>query len=41
MFLATRSPRWLRLAWRGIQVGILVSLVALGFFVLERFLLVL
>lgn len=39
-YLITRNPRWLRLAWRVLQVGILVALIALAFFALERFLLV-
>lgn len=41
MYLVTRNSRWLRFAWRGIQIGILICLFGLGFLVLERFLLVL
>lgn len=40
MYLLTRNPRWLRLAWQLLKVGLLLLLVFLAFFALERFLLV-
>ena len=40
MYLLTRNPRWLRLAWQLLKVGLFVLLVFLAFFALERFLLV-
>ena len=40
MYLLTRNPRWLRLAWQLLRVGLFVLLVFLAFFALERFLLV-
>ena len=41
MFLATRNPRWLRLSWHVIKVGLFILVIFLAFFALERFLLVL
>lgn len=40
MFLVTRNPRWLRIAWQAIRFGVLILLIAFGFYALERFLLI-
>ena len=40
MYLATRNQRWLRLSWNLIKVGLFLLVILLGFFALERFLLV-
>jgi hypothetical protein len=40
LFLVTGQRRWLRLGWRIIRPGILILLIAFGFYALERFLLV-
>jgi hypothetical protein len=41
MYLLTRNPRWLRLAWQLLKVGLFLLVVFLVFFALERFLLIL
>jgi hypothetical protein len=41
MYLATRNPRWLRLSWQIIKVGLFILVIFLAFFALERFLLIL
>ncbi len=40
MFLVTREPRWLRYFGRVLLVGLVITLVFIGIYFLERFLLV-
>ena len=40
MFLATRKPKWLRYAGRVLLIGAVITLVFIGLYILERFLLV-
>jgi hypothetical protein len=40
MFLVTREPKWLRYAGRVLLIGAVITLIFIGLYVLERFLLV-
>jgi hypothetical protein len=40
MYLVTRNPRWLRLTWQLLKLGLFLVVVFLLLFALERFLLV-
>ena len=40
MFLVTREPKWLRYAGRVLLIGAVNTLIFIGLYVLERFLLV-
>ena len=40
MFLVTREPKWLRYAGRVLLIGAVITLVFIGLYFLERFLLV-
>ncbi len=39
MYLVTKNPRWLRLTWQLLKVGLFVLAIFLALFTLERFLL--
>ena len=40
MFLVTREAKWLRYAGRVLLIGAVITLIFIGLYVLERFLLV-
>ena len=40
MFLVTREPKWLRYAGRVLLIGAVITLIFIGIYFLERFLLV-
>ena len=40
MFLVTREPKWLRYAGRVLLIGAVITLIFIGLYFLERFLLV-
>jgi membrane protein YdbS with pleckstrin-like domain len=40
MFLVTREPKWLRYAGRILLIGAVITLIFIGIYFLERFLLV-
>lgn len=40
-FLITKDPRWLRFARQSLRFGVIILLILMSFYALERFLLVL